>query len=137
MDGEIQEISSNDIELLEEPFPQEPSPEEIIRANIQKANDFLDRVLAGNSGDYSPRIIETTSRLIDSITNAADKLITASNDFLGLELKRDIIALKEKEILLSKTREGISQGDTNITNVIITTREEILKTIKEQKQLEE
>ena len=124
------------------------SPETIIRLNIDKANRLLDaalnEVLSEPSGDLddimsiasvdklNSRRIEVISRLIDSITTAAEKLITAENEGLGLLLRQDMLKLKEKELELKGERVPVSLNQQfTQTNVIIKTREELLKLMHE------
>jgi hypothetical protein len=117
---------------MEEVEIQEKSPEEIIRENIDKANILLDHALGEvESGVVTARMIEVTARVIDTITSAADKLIMAQNESLGLLFKQDMLKLKEKEILLRGKAEHVSIENLTQQNIIVKSREDLLKLMQE------
>jgi hypothetical protein len=130
-----------------------PTPETIIRANIEKANRLLDATLLDALNEpkdldeldsiakvdkLNSRRIEVIAKLIDSITVAAEKLITAENEGMGLLLRQDMLKLKERELLLKNERGSVNLNQ-QITqnNVIIKTREDLLKLIAEDTSIVE
>jgi methyl-accepting chemotaxis protein len=77
--------------------PAEGSVEEITRRNIERANRLLDRVEQDfNSGaDVSAKMIEATSKLIDSVS-------TASEILSAIEISDKTFEFKEKGLDLRK-----------------------------------
>ena len=101
----------NEIEEIEE-----KSPADYIRENIEKANDLLDIALnnVAERGKVSSEMMGSISRLIDSITTASTSLITAEENAWGLQLKADMLRLKEREIDLKSLGSQRSPSQQNI-----------------------
>jgi hypothetical protein len=89
---------------------EKPSAEDYIRDNISKANVLLDLVMdkVTSAERVSAEMMQSISRLIDSITTAANSLITAEDANFGLQIKADMVRLKEREIDL-KSLNGVSR----------------------------
>jgi len=110
--------------------------EDFIRENIDKANYMLDMAIeAFSEGQLKPSMVEAVARLIDSVTTAANALITAETDSFGLQIKADMLKLKERELDL---KTSIGGKPTNQQNIFVGTFNDLLKQInqKEPKQVE-
>jgi hypothetical protein len=106
--------------------------DEVVFTNIKKANTILDRIMIeiDNEG-VSPRLAEVGSMLINAINNSYDKIINKDISMKDLQLKREMLTLKEKEI---EIRRSIGQPTYNQNNIIIDgNRETILKMLKDDK----
>ena len=106
--------------------------EDIIKKNIERANDMLDRVEEEmDRGNFSPRMVEVFSKLIDNVTTAATQIqsSTYNNDYLILRQK--LAELKELEVK-AKVKSLTSGNNQKIgsQNIILSDRESILKMIR-------
>lgn len=110
-------------------------PVEIIKDNINRANEILDLVHDQlTRGNITARLVEVASDLINGITASAKEL---SNDTLqkdGLQLKEKMIRLKEREVVIKEKKVVRGSGVVN-QNIIVSNREDLLKFIKEEKNL--
>lgn len=129
--------SAEDIKLLEGPEEDKETPEDFLRENIRKANVFLDAALEQINAEHfdgthiglGPEMLTAAARMVDSISNASDKLLGAANDFESLLLKQETLKLKEKELQL-KMISGQTPKSLSQTNIVVTSREELMKLIK-------
>ena len=117
----------NEIEEIEE-----KSPADYIRENIEKANDLLDIALnnVAERGKVSAEMMGSISRLIDSITTASTSLITAEENALGLQIRADMLKLKEREIDLKSLSVGGRQPAQQ--NIFVGSFNDLLKQINHQ-----
>jgi len=110
----------------------EDDPIEIIKDNINRANEILDIVHNELSrGNITARLVEVASDLINGITASAKEL---SNDALqkeGLQLKDKMIKLKEREVVV-KEKKVVRRSGSGVVNqnIIVSSREDLLKFIK-------
>jgi hypothetical protein len=132
-DMESIETIESDISAL--PMADEDSADEIIKTNIVRANRILDTVEEEmDNGNFSARMVEVASKLIDSVTSAASQIQnnTYNNEYLLLREK--LVELKrietERKVSLA------TGGNTTNQNIIVTDRQSILD-ILNNKQLEE
>jgi len=137
-------MSEIDIGRLQEEFgiTQEPvdvefdfsnapsSPETILQQNVVKANFVLDRIIREmENGNFSARMAEVASKMVDSITNIASTIGAISNQIVDLQLKMESIKLREKQIdLMSNAKK--SSTTFNQQNILIVDRETLLKELK-------
>ncbi|MFA5025005.1 MAG: hypothetical protein WC503_00660 [Candidatus Shapirobacteria bacterium] len=114
-------------------IPEEKeSPEDLLRANIEKANEILNIAMSNiSAGLATPRMLEVAAKLVDSVTNAAEKLIGAGFDLESLLLKERLIKLKEKELMLKSNTDGVPK--TLNQNIIVSSREDLLKLFQSKK----
>jgi hypothetical protein len=107
----------------------ENSPSEYIRNNIEKANKLLDLALenVAEKKRVSPEMMKSISSLIDSITTAATSLISADENAWGLQIKEDMIRLKEREIDLK----SLSGAKPSQQNIFVGSFNDLLKQIKQ------
>ncbi len=116
-------------------FDDKRTSEDIIRENIDKANFLFDIALAqvsapdskGRIATISGAKLEAISKLIDSITKAAETLISAESDQFGLQIKADMVRLKERELQLKNVT--VPVGHTQ-NNIFVSTFSDLVKQIK-------
>jgi hypothetical protein len=102
-------------------------PDKIIAQNISKANLLLDHVIREiDNGNFSPRMIEVASLLINAINGSTTQLYAKSFNEASLQLRIKALQLKEKQL-------GLLARDGNVKNqnLIITDRETVLKMLKD------
>jgi hypothetical protein len=110
--------------------------DELLMENIKKANDILDTLKeeVDSDSDFSARTMEVGALLVNSITNAIDKVYMKNFNSQSLHIKKQMIYLKQKELDLKKLgtsgREGVSSQ-----NIIITDREAVLKFLDNNKNI--
>jgi hypothetical protein len=112
------------------------NPDKLVAQNISKANALLDYIIYEiNNGNFSPRMAEVASMLINAINGSTTQLYTKSFNIATLQLKEKALQLKERQIgILEKT------GGVKNQNIIVTDRETILRMLHEepeQKQIGE
>jgi len=115
-------------------------PISILKGNIQKANQLLDKIqnemLGGN---FTARMVEVAGNIINGITAASKEIISEKNYKGYLEVKQELNKLKEREVVI-KEKTGIKGGHVeNQQNIIVTSREDLLKIMdgkQSQKKIE-
>jgi hypothetical protein len=120
-----------EIELVDD---NKVSSEEILRKNIDKANLLLDHVMdiVLKNNYVSSKMLASLAGLIDSVSNAAEKLLAADNDFESLLLKQSAIALKQREL---DFKMAVGQKPNTVNqNIIVSSREDLLKLINGTKR---
>ncbi len=112
-----------------------PDIDNIIVKNIERANEFLDKV--GEQimmGNLSASMIEACATLINAVTTAATSITGISYNNDVLEIRRGELAVREKKLTLDsiKNDKPISvQGDVNVTNQNLTmSREDLLRELR-------
>jgi len=115
-------------------------PISILKGNIQKANQLLDKIQTEMlGGNFTARMVEVAGNIINGITAASKEIISKENYEGYLEVKVELNKLKEREVLI-KEKSGGKQGIIeNQQNIIVTSREDLLKIMdgkKPQKELE-
>lgn len=115
------------------------SPEKIIRENIFKANQILDAAIdAVMRGMLEPRMIEVAVKAVESITTAAMALNNTSLGFGKLNIEEEMLEIKRKELELKAQQLVMGQGNIkNQTNIIVASREEVMKALTNVPQLED
>jgi hypothetical protein len=111
---------------------EEKSPADYIRENIEKANYLLDIAITSveDKGKVSAEMMKSISSLIDSITTASTSLISAEENAWGLQLREDMVKLKEREIDL-KSLAGSSGGKPSQQNIFVGSFNDLLKQINQ------
>ena len=133
VESEIQEINTE--------IRGQTIPDEILISNINRANRLLDRVEQEiDQGNFSARVCEVAGQLINSVTNASSQIITDEYNRAYLQVRQNLIKLKEVEMRI-KQRIG---GTPKSQNIIVANREDIMQFLKdgdqqtdEPKQIEE
>lgn len=111
---------------------------EALKNNIFNANQLLEKIQHEmNSGNFSARLAEVASTVINSVTQASKEILSDENYGDYMEVRKDLVKLKEKEIEIREQRQVRPQSQTN---VLVTSREDLLKVLdndkKDQKQIE-
>lgn len=110
---------------------------ETLKNNIFNANQLLEKIQHEmNNGNFSARLAEVASTIINSITQASKEILSDQNYEDYMEVRRALVQLKSKEI---EIKELNGRRPTNQTNVLVTSREDLLKMLedKKPKQIEE
>jgi hypothetical protein len=101
-------------------------PVDILKGNIRKANQILDKIQDEiEKGNFTARMVEVAGNIINGITAASKEIIGKENYTGYLEIRKELKDLKEREVVI-KERVGI-RGTTTNQNIIITSREDLLK----------
>lgn len=110
---------------------------ETLKKNIYNANQLLLKIQSEmNNGNFSARLAEVASTVINSVTQASKEILTDQNYEDYMEVRRALVELKNKEIEIKQAK--LSSPQPGQTNILIASREDILKTIEEReiKQIE-
>lgn len=102
------------------------NPNQYIEDNIVKANTLLDMVLReSEAGNFSPRMAEVGSLLINSITIAYEKILSKKMGESSLQIKRKMLSLKERELDLKE--KALERPMNQNNNIIVADREAVLR----------
>jgi len=102
-------------------------PDEILINNIKRANRILDKIESEfEMNNFSARLCEVASQLINSVTAASSQIMTDEYNKAYLQIRRDIVKLKEREIQIKQ----LAAGTPKEQNLIVTDRETILQVLK-------
>jgi hypothetical protein len=105
--------------------------EDYIRENIEKANALLDLAMVNinERKKISSEMMRSIAGLVDSITTAATSLISAEENSWGLQIRADMVKLKEREIDL-KALNGIPKAPQQ-QNIFVGSFGDLLKQINQ------
>jgi len=113
-------------------------PIAIIRANITRAESILSLIENEMiNGNFSARLAEVASLIINSVTQAATQIIISKANQDSLQIKKDVLQLKERELeikqkyLSYKTQQRLEPGRDRL---IITDRESIMRILKKESE---
>ena len=127
--SEVDDEPGEIVSIIDDQEDDGIKPEDVIKENINKANKILDITLdAISRGMMNPRIVEAAIKAVESVTSAA----MALNNCEKLDLDRGLFQLREKELEI-KMKQLQSQKSIG-TNIIVTTRENIMKALKHNDQ---
>jgi hypothetical protein len=103
--------------------------EEYIRDNIEKANYLLDLAITNISDrqKISAEMMKSIASLVESITTAANSLISAEENAFGLQIRADMVRLKEREIELKSLTSGTPKSQQQ--NIFVGSFNDLLKQI--------
>jgi len=102
------------------------NPIDILKGNIKKANQILDKLQDElDNGNFTARMVEVAGNIINGITAASKEIISKENYVGYLEIRKQLKDLKEREVVI-KEKVGI-RGTTTNQNIIVTSREDLLK----------
>lgn len=105
----------------------------VIRKNIERANEILDHVQDElNNGNFSARLVEVAGQIINSITTASKVLIDDTNYNKYLDIRKSLALLKKREVDIK----AIKYDRPKNQNLIVASREDVLKLLKEPKKTE-
>jgi hypothetical protein len=112
----------------EDDFDDLAEAEKVIKDNIDRANDLLDKVQTEiTNGNFSARMVEVAGQLINSVTQAAKELMTNAHTKRQIILKDKVLMLKRREIDIRQ----LSSNTPKNQNLIVASREDVLKLLKE------
>lgn len=104
---------------------------EALKSNIYNANQLLEKIQHEmNNGNFSARLAEVAGTILNSVTQASKEIIQDKNYGEYLNVRKALVELKAKEIEI-KERKLVRPG--NQTNVLVTSREDLLKILEHKK----
>ena len=134
------EEQSKELKKAEE-SEEKPDPDSVLYQNIDRANRLLDKLEDQmETGQLEARMFEVASQLINAVTTASSSIVGVNEHSDELEYKYRWLEHKEKELAVKQAmkegggnKEQEGQQVTN-QNLIVTSREDILKLIENQRQ---
>lgn len=104
-----------------------------LKKNIHNANQLLEKIQDEmNNGNFSARLAEVASTIINSVTQASKELLADENYEDYMEVRRALAELKNRELDIKEAK--LVRSPTNqTTNVLITSREDLLKALEDKK----
>lgn len=127
------EVVDDTIDEFELEWDEETADANVLRKNIENANDILDRIKVEiQGGNFTARMVEVAGQIINSITTASKVLIDDTNYNKYLDIRKSLALLKKKEVEIKQLKSG------NITNnnLFIGSREELLRIMREKKEID-
>lgn len=116
----------------------EDDPITIIRNNIKKAESILTKIETEmENGNFSARLAEVASLIINSVTQAATQIIVSKANQDSLQIKKDVVQLKERELEIKQKFLAFKAQQTNEPGrdrLIITDRESIMRILKKESE---
>lgn len=141
----IKQMKSDLAESMKQKEDQE-DPDNILYQNIDRANRFLDilenEITAEDPESKTPkkknisRLFEVSAQLINAITSATQSIAGSYKDDMEYQYKLELLELKNKELAIKHALKGGEAYTTN-NNLIVSSREDILDLISNQKKSEE
>ena len=125
-------------EIVEpDPFEEEWEAQndeiKILKDNIDRANEILDKVQEEVDGaNFSARLVEVAGQIINSITVGVKTIIDNTNYNNYLNLKKQLVLLKKREVDIK----ALKLDKPKTQNLIVASREDVLKLIEEKKSKE-
>lgn len=110
--------------------------DDLLKNNIDRANRILDRMeYEMENGNFSARMAEVTSQLINAVTTAISQNFTNNYNISYLQLRDNIVKLKEIEL---KHKLSYGKGPKTLNqNIIVTDRESLLKFLKGESDIKQ
>lgn len=127
---DIDNVESEVKEMVEQIDSSGNDVEYVLAQNINRANRILDRIEHEiNNGNFSARISEVASQLVNSVTGAASQISSGRYNTEYLQLRRSVVELEKMKLGLKYDNDA---GKANVTNqnIIVTDRESLLKLLK-------
>ncbi len=99
----------------------------ILKDNIDRANDILDKVQDEVEGaNFSARLVEVAGQLINSITQGTKTILDNDNYNKYLDIKKELALLKKREVDLKALKIDAPKSQ----NLIVASREDVLKLLE-------
>lgn len=106
---------------------------EALKNNIFNANELLEKIQHEmNNGNFSARLAEVAGTIINSVTQSSKEIISEKNYSDYMEVRRALVQLKAKELEI-KENQSKHRVPNNQTNVLVTSREDLLKVLQDKK----
>jgi hypothetical protein len=117
------------------------APDDILYRNIERAERLLDKLeekVFEGEGKGTARMLEVAGLLINSITTATTSIAGNYRDENELQYKLQLLEIKNKELEIKNiiARKDIKPVGNTTNNLIVTDREQLMKLIYENKQIE-
>jgi len=110
--------------------------EKILRDNIERAETLMSKIEHEiDHGNFTARMVEAASLVINGITSTVKEIQTKEYNEKYMKLREKLANLKHYEIEVKRIKNERKQQPTN-QNIIITDRETLLKSLSEQKKIE-
>jgi len=125
-------------EIVEpDPFEEEWEAQndeiKILKDNIDRANEILDKVQEEVDGaNFSARLVEVAGQIINSITVGVKTIIDNTNYNNYLNLKKQLVLLKKREVDIK----ALKLDKPKTQNLIVASREDVLKLLERKKSKE-
>ena len=104
---------------------------EALKTNIFNANQLLEKIQHEmNNGNFSARLAEVASTVINSVTQASKEVLADKNYGEYMMVRKALVQLKAKELEIKEMKVGVPK---NQTNVLVTSREDLLKVLESKK----
>jgi hypothetical protein len=129
---EVTEVEAVEPELVEpDPFEVEWEAQndeiKILKDNIDRANDILDKVQDEVEGsNFSARLVEVAGQLINSITTSTKTILDNDNYNKYLDIKKGLALLKKREVDIKALKIDRPKSQ----NLIVASREDVLKLLE-------
>lgn len=129
---EVTEVEAVEPELVEpDPFEVEWLAQndeiKILKDNIDRANDILDKVQDEVEGsNFSARLVEVAGQLINSITTSTKTILDNDNYNKYLDIKKGLALLKKREVDIKALKIDRPKSQ----NLIVASREDVLKLLE-------
>ena len=134
----ITEPEAIEPEIVEpDPFEEEWEAQndeiKILKDNIDRANEILDKVQEEVDGaNFSARLVEVAGQIINSITVGVKTIIDNTNYNNYLNLKKQLVLLKKREVDIK----ALKLDKPKTQNLIVASREDVLKLLERKKSKE-
>jgi len=122
-------------------------PDVILQTNIDKANLVLDKIISDVDRGLTVGMVEATASIINSITNAVDKMYAGSFNFENVQIKKQMVELEGKKVYIKNKAlemkgQGVGGGSVPMKqeNILIADREAVMALFKDKdvvKRIEE
>jgi len=126
---------------------EKEDPDNILYSNIERANRFLDILeekinnkINNKTKESLSRLFEVSSQLINAITSATQSIAGSYQSDLEYQYKLEKLELQNKELMVKYAlKGGENQKGGNVTNnnLIVSSREDILKMMQKNKSDDE
>lgn len=139
IDSQLQELSNIRSEIQAIVSQESIDSDAILHRNIERANRILDKAEEEIlNGAGNARFLEVVSQLINSVTSAATAIAGGGYNQQLLERKDKELEIKEQALLLKQTiKEGTGGNTITNNNLIVTSREELLRMISDEESTTE
>lgn len=106
----------------------------VIKNNVERANEILDQIQSEMAnGNFSARLVEVASQMINSITHAEKVIIDDKNYNKYLDIRKAIVLLKKREVDIK----ALAKSTPKNQNLIVASREDVLKLLQNPDEKEE